>query len=343
MKFSTIAKISYLLIKEPLNVSMKKIHAELEVCALGLHKIRLAFFLLIFVSITALQWGPVHAGYATLSRVDVTIPSSAEVGQEIVVQASVFASGCSACFASNIQALLILPSEASLSYGFNPAPVGNIRGGSAKDVGWIIVFSEPGSYILQANASGVDSNMIPVSVFGSASVEVFLEMQIHDVGIVGIMHQKTVVGQGYSPHVNVTVENQGDMTESFDVTIYWNTTEIDTKEATLSSRDTVTIMFYWNTTGLAEYKSYALSAYAQSVPFETDTADNTVTDGTVFLVHVGDVNTDEKVRVNDILAVAMKFGSSVGDSNWDPNCDINCDDKTRVDDVFAAANNFGWP
>ena len=74
---------------------------------------------------------------------------------------------------------------------------------------------------------------------------------------------------------------------------------------------------------------------------ETDLADNTLTCGTILMVHEGDVNADKKVRADDVLAVALAFGSNYGDSKYDPNCDINCDGKIRVDDVLAAALQFG--
>jgi hypothetical protein len=43
---------------------------------------------------------------------------------------------------------------------------------------------------------------------------------IHDVAITNVTPSKTVVGQGYSMNVNVTVANQGDFTETFNVTLY---------------------------------------------------------------------------------------------------------------------------
>jgi len=56
---------------------------------------------------------------------------------------------------------------------------------------------------------------------------------------------------------------------------------------------------------------------------------------------LGDVNGDGKVRIDDILAVALAFGSEPGDPNWDPDCDVNGDGKVRVDDILIAAQNFG--
>ncbi len=44
---------------------------------------------------------------------------------------------------------------------------------------------------------------------------------IHDVAVTNVTPSKTVVGQGYSMKINVTVENQGDLPETFNVTTYY--------------------------------------------------------------------------------------------------------------------------
>jgi len=61
----------------------------------------------------------------------------------------------------------------------------------------------------------------------------------------------------------------------------------------------------------------------------------------IFDTLVGDMNGDRKVRVDDILAVALAFGSKPGDSHWHPYADLNGDSKIRVDDVLIAAGGFG--
>jgi len=47
-------------------------------------------------------------------------------------------------------------------------------------------------------------------------------LEVHDVAVTNITPSKTVVGQGYSMPINVTVENQGDYTETFNVTLCAN-------------------------------------------------------------------------------------------------------------------------
>ncbi|MDH5732720.1 MAG: hypothetical protein OEY88_02900 [Candidatus Bathyarchaeota archaeon] len=54
-----------------------------------------------------------------------------------------------------------------------------------------------------------------------------------------------------------------------------------------------------------------------------------------------DVNCDGGVRVDDVLRVALAFGSNEGDPDWDPACDVTEDGKVRVDDILEVSGHFG--
>jgi len=171
----------------------------------------------------------------------------------------------------------------------------------------------------------------------------------YDVAITSIARSKTVVGQGYSLNINVTAANQGDYPETFNVTVYANTTSIETKEVTLPIGNSTTITFIWNTTGFAK-GNYTISAYAEPVPpGEADTEDNTFIDGDVFVSIPGDVNGDKKVNILDCILIANHFGHVNGDGHtpgskeWFDcaNCDINSDTKTNVLDCIVLSNKFG--
>jgi hypothetical protein len=112
----------------------------------------------------------------------------------------------------------------------------------------------------------------------------------HDVAVVDVKAPKTAVGQGYSLNINVTAANQGDYTESFNVTVYANTTTVGTlfTNITLSSGNSTILLFTWNTTGFAK-GNYTISAYAWQVQNETDTIDNNCTGGSVQITKVGDL------------------------------------------------------
>jgi len=168
----------------------------------------------------------------------------------------------------------------------------------------------------------------------------------HDIGIINIPTSKTVVGQGYQLNITAKILNYGINTETFTITVYAHITVITQTQITLTSRKSTTITFTWDTTGFAK-GSYTITAKAEPVPGETDTADNTFEDGMVLVTFLGDVNGDGKVRVNDVLAVALAFGTNCGgppNSNgyfYEPNLDITNDLKIRVNDVLITAVNFG--
>jgi len=163
----------------------------------------------------------------------------------------------------------------------------------------------------------------------------------HDIGITTVTTSKTFVGQGYSLHINVSIFNYGMFAEIFNVTVYANTTIIDTLvNVTLTSRNSTTITFTWNTTGIAE-GNYIISAYAWPVPEESDTADNNRVDGLVLVTIPGDVDGDQDVDIFDIVAIAGAYGSEEGDPAYDLNCDIDGDGDIDIYDIVAATGNYG--
>jgi len=67
----------------------------------------------------------------------------------------------------------------------------------------------------------------------------------------------------------------------------------------------------------------------------------------IMVSYAGDVNMDGKVRVDDVLDVALAFGTDCGGLPngggyyYEPNLDITNDLKIRVDDILIASLNFG--
>jgi len=109
----------------------------------------------------------------------------------------------------------------------------------------------------------------------------FFNIEIHDVAITGVIRNQTFAKPGRSISINVTAQNQGTFPDTFDVTAYANTTLIGTQTVTaLVPKTSKILTFTWDTTGFAE-ATYTLSANASVVAQETDTADNSYTDGTV--------------------------------------------------------------
>lgn len=165
---------------------------------------------------------------------------------------------------------------------------------------------------------------------------------VSDIAITNVTPSKTIVGQSYTMKINVTVENQGDTTETWNVTAYANTTVIETREITLTSGNSTNILFSWDTTGLTEYANCTISAYAHPVLGETELADNNFTYGIVTIVHIGDVNMDEWVDMMDLYLIALHYGEICGDPGFDGNMDVNCGGWIDMMDLYLTALQYGW-
>jgi hypothetical protein len=170
---------------------------------------------------------------------------------------------------------------------------------------------------------------------------------IHDVAITNTTPAKTVIGQGYSANINVTVANPGDYTETFNVTAYANATSIGTQEViALTSGNSTQLVFTWNTTGFA-YGNYTLSATADTVPGETNTSNNNFT--CPFPVHVGvpgDISSsvagvyDKKCDMKDIAYLVILFNTKPASPNWNPNADVDNNSVVNMIDIAIAILNF---
>jgi hypothetical protein len=166
---------------------------------------------------------------------------------------------------------------------------------------------------------------------------------VFDIAVTAVTPLKTIVGQGYTMRINVTLTNQGDQNLVFSVTTYANATEIATiRDLNLAAGKTVNATFTWNTTGFAK-DNYTINAYAWPVPGETSTQNNNLTSSILVTVAMpSDLQSPiGKVDMKDIAYVAKRFGTRPGDALWDPNADINDDDKVDMKDVAIAAKNFG--
>ena len=161
----------------------------------------------------------------------------------------------------------------------------------------------------------------------------------HDVAVTSVECSKTVIGEGYSEIVNVTVADVGNYTETFNVTAYANTTAMGKEEATLTSGSSMSLMFTWNTTGYS-YGNYTISAVADTVPNETNTANNNMTDGSVVVTIPGDINGDGTVDIYDAIMLSGAFNSSPGSTRWNPNADINGDGIVDIYDAIIQSGHF---
>ncbi len=169
---------------------------------------------------------------------------------------------------------------------------------------------------------------------------------VHDVAVTNLTSSKVVIGQSYCGNLTVTVQNEGNFTEDFNVTSYANTTSMNTLNFNLTSGNGATQGMMWNTTGFA-YGNYTMSAVADTVPGETNTSNNNFT--CTFPVHVGvpgDVSSstpgvyDGVVNMKDIAYMVALFNTKPGSPNWNPNADVNNDGVVNMKDIAIGVAYF---
>jgi outer membrane protein assembly factor BamB len=165
-------------------------------------------------------------------------------------------------------------------------------------------------------------------------------VNVHELAVTSVTADKTVVGQGYSMNITVIAMDFNETSETLNVTIYANTTSIASQNVTLSTGSFARVTFTWNTSGFA-IGNYTIQAYAWLVPDETNSAENSLSNGTVYVGIPCDINGDGAVDVFDAVLFAGAYGSTPGSSHWNPNADINGDGVVDIYDAMILASYFG--
>lgn len=128
-----------------------------------------------------------------------------------------------------------------------------------------------GNYIISAKllnyTTGYD--FIDNKTANNKLADGYVVITMHDVAIVQVNATPTGVFAGESVQVKVNASNQGDFYETFDVTTYWNNTNvIGTQSVTSLENGTSTLLtFTWDTAGLAN-AHYKVGANASVVSGE---------------------------------------------------------------------------
>lgn len=178
---------------------------------------------------------------------------------------------------------------------------------------------------------------------------------IHDIRVTDVTVLNASVHLGEVAKINVTVLNEGTVTETSNLYVYADidptvigdektigTTSRSLNGAGNSEARSFTYEVTWNTGGCSK-ASYTISAYVPAVPGEVNTADNTRIDGTVQVKNMlCDVNGDDKVDIYDLRRLGKAYGSEFGvDPNYDPECDFNTDAKVDGSDLSIMVSNYG--
>jgi len=156
---------------------------------------------------------------------------------------------------------------------------------------------------------------------------------IPPVTITNITAFAAIAAQGFLFPINITTLNESNDPATFNLTLYYNGTEIDTKTITQTNGTSITTTFTWNTTEVPRYQNYTISA---------NTTYSTLNDGKITIVYPGDIDIDRDVDIFDIVALSGAYGTERGDPTYNSNYDINCDRKIDIYDIVIAAGNYGY-
>jgi hypothetical protein len=168
---------------------------------------------------------------------------------------------------------------------------------------------------------------------------------IRDVAVLAVVPELNIVYQNWTIGINVTVRNNGNVTETFDVKVFYNDTGIGglggigTVTDLLPQQET-TITIMWDTTGVEWCHNYTITATAGPVPFEFNLGDNTFEDGKVKVRIPGDVNGDGVVDMRDIGELTNAYGATPDRPNWIFYGDMNRDRRIDLRDIGIACTFF---
>lgn len=163
--------------------------------------------------------------------------------------------------------------------------------------------------LILMSSIGVILPSLRLGIFG-------FSQSVHDIAVSDVTVNATVVAPGEAVNITVVVENQGNFAEIFNVTVFYDSNSIDKKEDALRVGENLTLSFTWDTSGVVA-GNYTIKAEATAVPGETETADNTFSDGAV-------VVTNTKIQVDPLL-----YSKNPGESFT---LDVNI---TNVIDLFS--------
>ena len=151
----------------------------------------------------------------------------------------------------------------------------------------------------------------------------------HNIAVTGIAISTTQVQLGGSVNITVTSKNEGSVTESFNVSLFLNSSLFDTKTVVdLSSNGQKDVIFVWDTSA-AIPAVYLVKAEASAVSGETNVTDNVLTGNLVSI----------RSKPEGIAVVSVdpqNISVAVGES-FSANIDI-----LNVADLYGWEFKFGW-
>jgi hypothetical protein len=223
-------------------------------------------------------------------------------------------------------------------------PPGN---SSSITVDWVTTGISEGIYTIKAEASQVpyEYNTENNILYGGP---VIILTKIKDIAITAVNPSRSWAFPGMSINITASVENNGEFNESFSVSVYCNDTLIATHSVSeLLAGAQLNVTLTWNTSALHPCDSYIVRAEASYIQYEYNLTNNILTDGTVKIRVLGDMDGDGVVDGKDITMISRAFGSYPGHPRWNPDADITGSEYLVPDgyvdakDLALVSKNFG--
>ena len=204
--------------------------------------------------------------------------------------------------------------------------------------------------------TAIISLVLLVSLF---NVAITGSLNTPDVAVTNVTHPAYGY-PGWKMNVSVIVSYTGTQNVTTDVNAYYNYTYlIGTQPVTLSPSTEQTLNFQWDTTGNAYCFNYAINGSASVVSGETNTGNNVLMGGYIYLRIPGDVDGNYVVNDLDNSLLGSVYGStcskdtcSAGHScwedfstctisgNWKPQADFNQDGIVNIFDLSLLGMNY---
>jgi hypothetical protein len=190
-----------------------------------------------------------------------------------------------------------------------------------------------GGYTLTATAAQVpgeidlNDNTLSVNVY----------IGIVNMTITNVNAKTSIPADTNGTDIQVTVQNNGQATETFNVTLTVNSQFVATQTASLDPGAIGTLTLNWNTTTLA-YGNYTIQAYIPPLGYQESTVNFT---WRAVVTIPGDLNGDFTVGLSDLVTLAQSYGSQPSDPKWNPNADIDGNAKVGLTDLVLLATHYG--
>jgi hypothetical protein len=162
------------------------------------------------------------------------------------------------------------------------------------------------------------------------------------VTVLSVTPEATLAYQGYTRDIEVRVKNEGDLTETFNVTLYYGSYRIgDPQKVTdLAPGNTQILTWTWDTTGIP-YGVYAISAVADQVPHETYTGNNVGSGGNIKMTIPGDADGNQIITISDMGEISDHWSSPPGVKPYEAYADIDNSGFVTITDMGICSDHWG--